>query len=228
MMHMTRQIEAFVLFIVSAMIPHMLLADSAAEIDRDVEAALQRLYSSTPLAHDLSKTAKGILTFPDVIKAGLVIGGQYGEGSLRVSGKTIGYYNTVAASYGLQAGAQSFGYALLFMTEEALDYLFRRNEYQQPETSPKPSLILLDLRLPKIDGLEVLRQIKESESLRMIPVVVLTTSKAEGDKTMAYDHHVNSYLVKPLDFDTFTDLMDTLGFYWLGWNVTPAIVSEGE
>ena len=91
------------------------MADSAAEINREVNAALKKLYQNTPEAKKLSKEAKGILVFPDVVKAGLIVGGQYGEGALRdKKGKSIGYYNTVAASYGLQAGAQSFGYALFF------------------------------------------------------------------------------------------------------------------
>ncbi len=101
---------------------------------------------------------------------------------------------------------------------EALDYLFRRNRYSDPATSPRPHIILLDLRLPKVDGLEVLSQIKESEMLNRIPIVVLTSSKANGDINKAYAHHVNSYLVKPVDFNKFTELMKDLGFYWLGWN----------
>ncbi len=105
--------------------------------------------------------------------------------------------------------------------EEALDYLFRRGKYQDPEKSPRPNVILLDLRLPKIDGLEVLREIKNTEGLKRIPVVILTTSQAEIDASRAYDYHANSYLVKPLDFELFTKLMEELGFYWLGWNFNP-------
>ena len=105
--------------------------------------------------------------------------------------------------------------------ETALDYLFRRGDYASPEKSPRPHVILLDLRLPRIDGLEVLSEIKADEGLRRIPVIILTTSEAESDLAGAYDHHANSYLVKPLDFDKFTRLMDDLGFYWLGWNRPP-------
>jgi CheY-like chemotaxis protein len=105
--------------------------------------------------------------------------------------------------------------------EAALDYLFRRGRYQDPEKSPRPHVILLDLRLPKIDGLEVLKEIKLSAELRRIPVVVLTSSEAENDVAMAYDYHANSYLVKPLDFSKFTELMKDLGYYWLGWNINP-------
>lgn len=101
---------------------------------------------------------------------------------------------------------------------EALDYLFRRNQYTDPTNSPRPHVILLDLRLPKVDGLEVLKQIKKSEMLRSIPVVVLTSSTSEGDIKNAYAHYVNSYLVKPVDFEKYTKLMKDLGFYWLDYN----------
>ncbi len=103
----------------------------------------------------------------------------------------------------------------------ALDYLFRQGAYTDPQASPNPDLILLDLRLPKVDGLEVLRRIKESESLRTIPTVVLTTSSAESDMLAAYGNGVGSYLVKPVDFDKFSKLMESFGYYWLAWNQYP-------
>lgn len=105
--------------------------------------------------------------------------------------------------------------------EAALDYLLRRGAYENPEKSPRPHVILLDLRLPKVDGLEVLKAIRAQEDLERIPVVILTTSHAEIDVHKAYEHHANSYLVKPLDFEKFTSLMDDLGFYWLAWNHYP-------
>ncbi len=105
--------------------------------------------------------------------------------------------------------------------EAALDYLLRRREYADPEKSPRPHVILLDLRIPKIDGQEVLRAIKTTDKLSNIPVVVLTSSDAEKDIVEAYEHHANSYLVKPVGFDSFTEMMEGLGFYWLGWNVCP-------
>jgi len=105
--------------------------------------------------------------------------------------------------------------------QAALDYLYRRGEYQDPSQSPRPSLILLDLRLPKIDGLEVLKTIKADANFGQIPVVVLTTSSAESDMVKAYENHANSYLVKPVDFPQFLKLMDTLGYYWLAWNQYP-------
>jgi len=103
--------------------------------------------------------------------------------------------------------------------ETALDYLLRRNEFSDPQTSPRPHIILLDLRLPRVDGLEVLRMIKkEGVELRNIPVVVLTTSEAERDVLRAYEYYVNSYLVKPVGYEDFNNLMHDLGGYWLGWN----------
>ncbi len=105
--------------------------------------------------------------------------------------------------------------------QAALDYLFGQGRYTDPAKNPRPDVILLDLRLPKVDGLEVLRQIKADEDLQNIPVVILTSSAADRDLTQAYDHHANSYLVKPVSFDQFTKLMADLGYYWLGWNRYP-------
>lgn len=105
--------------------------------------------------------------------------------------------------------------------EAALDYLFQRGEYADPERSPRPHLIPLDLRLPKIDGFEVLRQIKRDEELRRIPLVVLTSSQADSDITRAGDNYVNSYLVKPVAFDEFRRMLRDLRSYWLVWNRHP-------
>jgi len=105
--------------------------------------------------------------------------------------------------------------------EKALDYLFARGAYADAVQNPRPNLVLLDLRLPRVDGLEVLRTIKTTPDLLRIPVVVLTSSEAESDIAQSYDYHANSYIVKPLDFKTFTRLMKDLGFYWLGWNAKP-------
>ena len=105
--------------------------------------------------------------------------------------------------------------------QAALDYVFRLGQFSDPDKSPRPSLILLDLRLPKIDGLEVLHEIKSDADLARIPVVVLTTSAAETDMVKAYANHANSFLVKPVDFPKFIELMKTLGCYWLVWNQSP-------
>ena len=105
--------------------------------------------------------------------------------------------------------------------QAALDYLYRRAEFQDEAQFPRPGLILLDLRLPKVDGLDVLRTVKSDADLRCIPVVILTTSAAEADLVKAYDNHANSYLVKPVDFAQFVRLMESLGYYWLAWNTLP-------
>ncbi|MBM3153595.1 MAG: response regulator [Chloroflexi bacterium] len=102
--------------------------------------------------------------------------------------------------------------------QQAVDYLFRNGIFASPESSPRPHIVLLDLRLPKIDGLEVLHRLKDSEDLRKIPVVVLATSEAERDVARAYMNHANSFVVKPVDFHKFRELMNDLGFYWLSWN----------
>jgi len=105
--------------------------------------------------------------------------------------------------------------------QAALDYFFRRGDYREPASSPRPHVVLLDLRLPKIDGIEILKTCKETESLRDIPFIVLTTSEADRDVAQAYMNHANSYIVKPVDFDKFRHLMSDLGFYWMSWNTVP-------
>jgi len=105
--------------------------------------------------------------------------------------------------------------------QAALDYLYREGGFAGPDVAPRPDLILLDLRLPKVDGQQVLQRLNEDAALRAIPVVVLTTSRAEVDLMSAYSHGACSYLVKPIDFDKFTELLATFGFYWLIWNQFP-------
>lgn len=105
--------------------------------------------------------------------------------------------------------------------EKALDYLFQRGEYSSDSKESLPDLVLLDLRLPKIDGLQVLDEIKSSEDLSSIPVVILTTSAADLDVAKAYKRHANSFLIKPVDFASFTKMMDDLGYYWLVANHRP-------
>lgn len=105
--------------------------------------------------------------------------------------------------------------------EAALDYMFGRGPYSNGGKSRRPDLVLLDLRLPRIDGLEVLKQIKSDQTLHTIPVVVLTTSEAERDLAKAYEHHANSYVTKPVDFNNFANLLKDLGYYWLAWNRRP-------
>ena len=105
--------------------------------------------------------------------------------------------------------------------EAAIDYLHGENAYTDRAEYPLPQLILLDLRLPRIDGLEVLKRVKTHPSLKVIPVVILTTSDAELDLAMAYEHNANSYLTKPVGFENFSKLLNDLGFYWLAWNRLP-------
>ena len=102
--------------------------------------------------------------------------------------------------------------------QKAIDYIFRKGEYTDDDKYPLPHIILLDLRLPKVDGLEVLRQIKTSDERRKTPVVILSTSAADKDIAMAYEYHANSYVVKPMDFIKFEALMEDLGYFWMIWN----------
>jgi lipid-binding SYLF domain-containing protein len=121
--------------------PRPASAASAAEINRDAAAALTKLYATEPAAKLLSQKAKGILVFPHMVKAGFMFGGQIGEGALRKGGRTVGYYNSVAASYGLQAGIQSFGYALFFMNDAALKQLDATHGF---EVGVGPSVVVVD------------------------------------------------------------------------------------
>ncbi len=103
--------------------------------------------------------------------------------------------------------------------EAAINYIWKNGDYADTKSFPRPNVIFLDLRLPKIDGLEVLKMIKESEEYRKIPVVILTTSEADKDVAVAYEYYANSYLVKPFEFSIYTKMMDELGHYWLGYNI---------
>jgi lipid-binding SYLF domain-containing protein len=116
-------------------------AASAAEIDRAATTALNHLYKTTPAARTLAKRARGVLVFPNIVKAGFVFGGQIGDGALRKGGRTAGYYKTTGASWGLQAGIQKYGYALFFMTNDSLKYL---DETRGFEVGSAPSLVIMD------------------------------------------------------------------------------------
>jgi lipid-binding SYLF domain-containing protein len=121
--------------------PHPALAASAAEIDRDAQKALGDLYAKSPSAKTMGEKAIGILVFPGIVKGGFIVGGQYGEGALIKDGKTVAYYNTVAASYGLQIGLQKFGYALFFMNDSALKWLDKSDGW---EIGVGPSIVVVD------------------------------------------------------------------------------------
>jgi two-component system response regulator len=105
--------------------------------------------------------------------------------------------------------------------EQALDYLFNRGKFSDHAKYPRPGLILLDIKLPGIDGIEVLKQIKEDPVLRRIPVIMLTTSEREEDIAESYGHYANSYLTKPVGFKEFEDKVRQLDAYWLLVNEPP-------
>jgi lipid-binding SYLF domain-containing protein len=134
-----------------ATLPSPVLAASADEIDRGVNAALRNLYASQPSARVLATKVKAVLVFPTIVKAGFMFGGQIGEGAMRKGdllrgGRTTGYYNSVAASYGLQAGVQTFSYALFFMNDGALAALDNTAGF---ELGVGPSIVLVDQGLAK-------------------------------------------------------------------------------
>jgi lipid-binding SYLF domain-containing protein len=122
--------------------PNSAKAASAAEIDRDARKALEDLYAKSPSAKTLGEKAMGILVFPGIVKGGLIVGGQYGEGALIRDGKTVAYYSSVAASYGLQAGLQKFGYALFFMNDSALTWIDKSDGW---EIGVGPSIVVVDV-----------------------------------------------------------------------------------
>jgi lipid-binding SYLF domain-containing protein len=116
------------------------LADDS--IEADANAALKQLYADTPAAKMIGDKAKAVLVFPNIVKAGFILGAHYGEGVLLENGKLVAHYNSVAGSYGLQAGVQSFGYAMFLMTDNALQYLDKSNGW---ELGVGPSIVVVDL-----------------------------------------------------------------------------------
>ena len=103
--------------------PKAALAESGAELDKKVDAAIQQLYAAEPQAKELAKKSVAMLIFPEIVKGGLIVGGQYGEGALRVGGETKGYFSIAAASFGLQFGGQTFGYAMFFLNQDAVNHV---------------------------------------------------------------------------------------------------------
>ncbi len=106
---------------------------------------------------------------------------------------------------------------------EALDYLFGRGDYGDRKRYPLPNLILLDLKMPGIDGFDVLKQIKTAPLIKRIPVVILTSSREEGDRALSYDIGANSYLVKPVSFSGFIEVIKQIENYWLSLNIGPPL-----
>ena len=123
------------------LLPALCQAADTAAINRDAQTALKTLYDSTPKARMLGEKAKAVLVFPSILKAGLIIGGQGGNGALIEGGKTVGYYNIAAASYGLQAGVQEFGYAMFLMTDAARKYLDSSEGW---EVGVGPTIVVMD------------------------------------------------------------------------------------
>lgn len=104
---------------------------------------------------------------------------------------------------------------------EALDYLFSRGQYVDRDRSDIPAVVLLDLKLPKIDGVEVLRQVRADPQVRLVPIVILTSSREEQDRMQSYSLGANSYVQKPVDFERFSEVARQLGLYWLVLNEAP-------
>ena len=127
----------------------------AAELARESQAALQQLYTAAPLAKQLGTKALAILVFPEVSKAGLGIGGQYGEGALLKKGTAVAYYKTTGASFGLQAGAQKYGYAMLLMNAKALEQLDNAKGF---EVGVGPSVVLVDEGMAKTATTSTLKE----------------------------------------------------------------------
>ena len=110
--------------------------------------------------------------------------------------------------------------------EEALKYLFGEGEFSDRKAYPLPSIILLDLKMPGIDGIEVLKKVKSTPRIKRIPVIILTSSKEEGDRAMSYDLGANSYLVKPISFEGFLEVVKQVTDYWITLNIEPPLNGE--
>jgi len=140
--HLTAVMLVFVCVAGTLVSPGPVFAASASEINHNVRTALHQLYAKSAAAKALGEKAKGILVFPGIIKGGFIVGGQYGEGALLKGGETAGYYSTIQASFGLQAGLQKYGYALFFMTDSALNWLNKSDGW---EIGVGPSIVVVDI-----------------------------------------------------------------------------------
>ena len=140
---------AGVFLAIGALLPHQ----ASASLTSESRAALRQLVAQNPAAKKVSQNALAVLVFPDVVKAGFIIGGQGGEGILFVHGKAAGHYRTAAASYGLQAGVQKFGYALFFMNQKAVDWV---NEAHGWSIGSAPSLVVVDKGMARTINSETL------------------------------------------------------------------------
>ena len=144
---MSRRIGVFGIGLVCALVgaaglsPRLTDAATAAELNRSGSAVLTKLYTRVPKTKELAAAAKGVLVFPSIVKAGFMIGGLFGEGVLFKGGKPVAYYNTLAASYGYQVGAQKYGYAMFLMNDAAVKYLDKSDGW---EIGTGPSVVVLD------------------------------------------------------------------------------------
>jgi lipid-binding SYLF domain-containing protein len=116
-------------------------ASTAEDLNKGADEALQKLFKTNPVAADIAKQSRAVLVFPNIVKAGLIFGGAYGEGELKQGPRVVNYYNSFSASWGLQAGAQSYGYAVFLMNEEAIDYLDRSEGW---EIGVGPTVVLVN------------------------------------------------------------------------------------
>lgn len=141
MIHRMRRLMVLAITTILLFSPVLTKPSLAGEMDTNIATALEKLYAKSETAKVMGGKAKGILVFPDIVKGGFIIGGQYGEGGLLINGKPAGNYRTVQVSYGLQAGAQEYGYALFFMTDSALEWIDRSNGW---ELGVGPTIVVHD------------------------------------------------------------------------------------
>jgi lipid-binding SYLF domain-containing protein len=135
-----------IVYVIALLCPWTASADSAHEMQRSARRALANLYTATPAAKALGEKAAGVLVFPEIVKGGFVVAAQYGNGVLFKGGKVAGYYNTTSGSFGFQAGIQTFGYALFFMTKDDLNYLERSAGW---EIGVGPSITVVDVGIAR-------------------------------------------------------------------------------
>lgn len=144
MKNVKSSLSAFVLLttlLSATSIPQASQAASPADLDKDSDHAIEMLKSSNPTAANIASKAKAVLIFPNIVKAGLIFGGAYGEGELKEASKVDGYYNSVSASWGLQAGAQSYGYAVFLMNDRAVNYVHKTHGW---EIGVGPTVVVVD------------------------------------------------------------------------------------
>jgi lipid-binding SYLF domain-containing protein len=179
-MNKTRTSIAIIILVLATLLPSLTHAAGANEIDRAVRQAARQLYSNNAEAWALAKQAEAVLIFPDIVKAGFIFGGSFGEGALLEDFHIIGYYSTVAASYGFQAGVEQYGYALFFMDDEALSYLKRSRGWA---IGTGPSVTILDKGFTKSISTTSLQKgvyaiFFNQQGLRLAPLLKVQKSPA--------------------------------------------------